>query len=43
MSNPNEEKRLGDTRYQARIADAIFRGLRRYLLRHPPAPKARTT
>ncbi|HLS57948.1 MAG TPA: N-acetylmuramoyl-L-alanine amidase [Zeimonas sp.] len=43
ISNPNEEKRLGDTRYQARIADAIFRGLRSYLLRHPPAPKARTT
>lgn len=43
ISNPQEERRLADTRYQARIADAIFRGLRDYLLRHPPAPKARTT
>jgi N-acetylmuramoyl-L-alanine amidase len=43
ISNPREERRLADTRYQARIADAIFRGVRGYLLRHPPAPKARAT
>ncbi|MCO5108070.1 MAG: N-acetylmuramoyl-L-alanine amidase [Burkholderiaceae bacterium] len=43
ISNPREERRLADSRYQARIADAIFRGLRGYLLRHPPPPKARAT
>jgi len=43
ISNPGEERRLADTRYQARIAQAIFRGLRAYLRKHPSAPKARTT
>ncbi len=43
ISNPHEERRLADTRYQARIADAIFRGLRAYLRAHPGAPAARTT
>ncbi|MCL4184656.1 MAG: N-acetylmuramoyl-L-alanine amidase [Burkholderiaceae bacterium] len=43
ISNPHEERRLADTRYQARVADAIFRGLRTWLLRHPPPPKARAT
>jgi len=43
ISNPQEERRLADARYQARVADAIFRGLRAWLRRHPPPPKARTT
>jgi len=43
ISNPREERRLADSRYQARVADAIFRGLESYLRRHPPAPKARAT
>ncbi len=43
ISNPREERRLSSTRYQARIADAIFRGLRGYLKRHPPAPKMHAT
>ena len=43
ISNPREERRLTDARYQARIAEAIFRGLRGYLLRHPPPPKAHAT
>ncbi|MCZ2413368.1 MAG: N-acetylmuramoyl-L-alanine amidase [Burkholderiales bacterium] len=43
ISNPREERRLADSRYQARVADAIFRGLRNYLQRHPPAPRARVT
>jgi len=43
ISNPHEERRLADSRYQARVADAIFRGLRNYLQRHPPAPRARVT
>lgn len=43
ISNPHEERRLADSRYQARVADAIFRGLRSYLQRHPPAPRTRVT
>lgn len=43
ISNPQEERRLGDARYQARIADAIHRGLRAYLQRHPPPLRAQTT
>lgn len=43
ISNPHEERRLADSRYQARVADAIFRGLRNYLQRHPPAPRTRVT
>jgi N-acetylmuramoyl-L-alanine amidase len=43
ISNPQEERRLADRRYQARVADAIFRGLRSYLQQHPPPPKARAT
>ena len=43
ISNPHEERRLADTRYQARLAEAIFRGLKTYLQRHPPPPKARAT
>ena len=37
ISNPHEEKRLANPRYQERIAEAIFRGVRGYLLKHPPA------
>ncbi|MBN9426652.1 MAG: N-acetylmuramoyl-L-alanine amidase [Burkholderiales bacterium] len=43
ISNPDEERRLNDVRYQVKIADAIFRGMRRYLIKHPPGPKARAT
>lgn len=43
ISNPLEERRLASARYQVQIADAIFRGLRAYLRRHPPAPKAQAT
>ncbi len=43
ISNPVEERRLANPRYQMQIADAIFRGLRSYLRKHPPAPKMQTT
>ena len=36
ISNPSEEKRLADPRYQRSVARAIFRGLRTYLNTHPP-------
>ncbi|MCD6681362.1 MAG: N-acetylmuramoyl-L-alanine amidase [Burkholderiaceae bacterium] len=43
ISNPQEERRLASTQYQARVADAIYRGLAAYLRRHPPPPRTRTT
>ncbi|MGD9944044.1 MAG: N-acetylmuramoyl-L-alanine amidase [Burkholderiaceae bacterium] len=43
ISNPDEERRLNDVRYQVRIAEAIFRGVRNYLVKHPPGPRARST
>ncbi|MFA7505875.1 MAG: N-acetylmuramoyl-L-alanine amidase [Burkholderiaceae bacterium] len=41
ISNPQEEARLVDPRYQRTVAEAIFRGLRNYLRAHPPAPGGR--
>jgi len=43
ISNPSEELRLRDPRYQARLADAIFAGIRRYLRQQPPARRGQTT
>ncbi|MFM1988308.1 MAG: hypothetical protein RJA99_1265 [Pseudomonadota bacterium] len=39
ISNPDEERRLRTPRHQARIADAIFAGIRRHFQRHPPGPR----
>ncbi|MCU0764842.1 MAG: N-acetylmuramoyl-L-alanine amidase [Burkholderiaceae bacterium] len=36
ISNPDEERRLNDERYQQRIAAAILGGIRRHLARNPP-------
>ncbi|HXF44915.1 MAG TPA: N-acetylmuramoyl-L-alanine amidase, partial [Burkholderiaceae bacterium] len=36
ISNPDEERRLKDERYQEKIAAAIARGIKRYLEKHPP-------
>ena len=35
ISNPEEERRLNDEAYQEKIAQAIFRGIRRYFTRNP--------
>jgi N-acetylmuramoyl-L-alanine amidase len=43
ISNPEEERRLRDPRYQAKVADAIFRGIRAWVRRHPPGLRGRTT
>ena len=43
ISNPHEEKRLVDPRYQLGLADAIFKGLRRYFVKYPPSAKSRST
>jgi len=40
ISNPAEERRLADARYQARVAEAVFQGIRQYLLKHPPPPRS---
>ncbi|MBL8480739.1 MAG: N-acetylmuramoyl-L-alanine amidase, partial [Rhodocyclaceae bacterium] len=37
ISNPEEERRLNDEAYQAKLADAILRGIRRYLAKSPPS------
>ncbi len=36
ISNPQEEKRLSDERYQDRLARAILDGIRDYTAKHPP-------
>lgn len=41
ISNPEEEKRLTDDAYQDKLADAILRGIRRYLAKNPPLAKSR--
>ncbi len=43
ISNPQEEKRLAEPGYQDRIAEAIYTGIRHYLIKYPPGPKAKAT
>jgi len=38
ISNPDEEKRLKDRRYQDQLARAILDGIRDYVAKHPPRP-----
>jgi N-acetylmuramoyl-L-alanine amidase len=38
ISNPEEEKRLKDQRYQDQLARAILDGIRDYVAKHPPRP-----
>ncbi len=39
ISNPEEEKRLGDARYQRELARALLEGIKRHFAAHPPAPR----
>ncbi|MDR0439557.1 MAG: N-acetylmuramoyl-L-alanine amidase [Candidatus Accumulibacter sp.] len=41
ISNPKEEKRLNDEKYQDKMAEAIMAGIRRYFARNPPLAKSR--
>jgi len=41
ISNPQEESRLRDPDYQARLAQALFIGIRRYFARNPPLARQR--
>ena len=38
ISNPEEEKRLNDERYQDKLARAILEGIKDYVAKHPPRP-----
>ena len=38
ISNPQEEKRLTDERYQDKLARAILEGIKEYVAKHPPRP-----
>ena len=41
ISNPEEEARLRDPRYQAELADALAAGVQRYFARNPPLARNR--
>jgi N-acetylmuramoyl-L-alanine amidase len=41
ISNPDEERRLRDPRYQDRIVDALVTGIGRYFARNPPLARQR--
>jgi N-acetylmuramoyl-L-alanine amidase len=43
ISNPEEEARLSDETYQDQMADALMRGIRKYLLKHPSLTRNRLT
>jgi N-acetylmuramoyl-L-alanine amidase len=42
ISNPEEERKLANESYQNQIAEAIARGVMRYLAQNPPAAKSPT-
>jgi N-acetylmuramoyl-L-alanine amidase len=41
ISNPEEEARLNDPRYQNDLADALMRGIQRYFQKNPPLARNR--
>ena len=41
ISNPEEESRLRDPQYQARLVDALVTGIRRYFAKNPPLARSR--
>lgn len=42
ISNPEEENKLQDDDYQAKLADALLAGIQRYFARNPPMSRNRT-
>ncbi|HJW12206.1 MAG TPA: N-acetylmuramoyl-L-alanine amidase [Albitalea sp.] len=42
VSNPEEESRLRDPRYQAQLVDALAAGIKRYFAKNPPLARQRT-
>ncbi|GIZ52997.1 N-acetylmuramoyl-L-alanine amidase [Noviherbaspirillum aridicola] len=43
ISNPEEEAKLTDDDYQDKMADAVFKGIRKYFAKNPPLAKNRMT
>lgn len=43
ISNPQEEARLNDERYQDKMADAILKGIRRYFAQNPALARSRNS
>lgn len=43
ISNPEEEAKLTDEKYQDQMAEALMRGIRRYLQKHPTLNRGRMT
>ena len=43
ISNPEEEAKLTDERYQEQMAEALARGIRKYLHKHPTLNRGRMT
>jgi N-acetylmuramoyl-L-alanine amidase len=43
ISNPEEEAKLGDDKYQDQMANAVLRGIQKYFARNPPLAKNRMT
>lgn len=43
ITNPDEEKRLSDEHYQDDLATTLVRGLKKYVIAHPPPGKARVS
>ena len=41
ISNPEEESRLRDPQYQARLVEALVTGIRRYFAKNPPLARSR--
>nr|WP_219907517.1 N-acetylmuramoyl-L-alanine amidase [Nitrosospira sp. Nsp2] len=41
ISNPDEEKKLKDTAYQDKLAEAILAGIKRYFASNPPAARSK--
>jgi N-acetylmuramoyl-L-alanine amidase len=43
ISNPEEEAKLTDERYQQQLAEAILKGIKRYFAKNPPLARNRMT
>ncbi len=42
ISNPEEEQRLRSSAYQAKLADAMMKGIRQYFAKNPPLARVRS-
>jgi len=42
ISNPEEESKLRDSRYQAQLVEALTTGIKRYFAKNPPLARQRS-